>query len=283
MSFELYTGNFSILETLADRGGNFQIRSYCDDATVVYLTKPPICKLDLDPRAQGANLDIAWDVASSRAPTGTIDTFTILWGGSTDIGDLVDQDWASDPLSGDVQYTAEGRFIVTTTVTDTLGVTSAPCKQVVQIGATTTNVFILIGTSDKGIWLYTQEDDLMIERNNGLTLDFLEVRGLVIHPLTDTLPLNQVIAWIATLGGPANTLNGGTSWVTIAKNDMGVPTNDAGDSPAPVIGDLEVIDVSLDPVNPNIVSFLLVDPLTRAWVYTTTDSGTSWNNVQAKK
>lgn len=283
MSFELYTDNFSLFESLADVGNNFQIRSYCDDAEVVYLTKPPICKLLLDPRTQGANINIAWDISNSRAPTGTIDTFDINWGGATDIGDLVNQDFDVDPTSGNVQYTSEGRFIVTVTVKDTLGVVSKPCRQVVTIGPTTTSVFIYIATVDTGVFVYLQDDDSVVTKSTGLTGDFLKVRGMVINPLTDTLPLTQVNIIIATLAGPAFTVNGGNSWTTIDQSTMGTPVNDAGDIPAPVIGDLEVIDVSLDPTNPNIVSFLLVDPLTRSWVYTTTDGGASWNNVQAKK
>jgi len=283
MSFEQYTGNFSILETTVDIGGNFQIRSYCDDDTVVYLTKPPICKLDLNPRVQDNNVNIAWNVASSRAPTGTIDKFTIQWGGTTDIGDLINQDWATDPLSGNVQYLVNGRYIVTTTVVDTLGVTSKPCRQVVTIGPVTVDTFVYVATTDNGVWLYNQQDDIMMARNNGLTGNFLEVRGLIIHPQTNTLPLNMVTIWIATVGGPAYTLDGGLNWTTIDKNTMGVPKNDAGDDPAPAITALDVIDIMLNPTTPSEVSFLLTDSTDRVWVYTTTNVGVSWTNTQAKK
>ena len=283
MSFELYQGNFSLIENVVDVGLNFQIRSYCDDATVVYLTKPPLCKLTLTPRTQGANLNIAWDISNSRAPTGTIDTFTIQWGGPTDIGDLIAVDFGAGPTSGNVQYTSEGRFTVRATVIDTLGVTGAPCRQVVQIGASQTNIFIFIVTDDSGVWFYTQENNAMVQRSNGLTGAFLEGRGLVINPLSDSLPLNQVVIWIATLGGPAFTIDGGLNWSTILQSTMGVPVNDAGDSPAPAIGDLEIIDVMLNPVTPSEVSFLLVDDTDRTWVYTTTDGGASFNNVQARK
>ncbi len=283
MSFELYTGNFSLFESVADIGANFQIRSYCDDGTVVYLTKPPVCKLLLDPRTQGANINIAWDISNSRAPTGTIDSFTIQWGGSTDIGDLIAVDFGTGPTSGNVQYTSEGRFTVRATVIDTLGVRSKPCAQVVQIGASQTNVFVLLVTDSAGFWVYTLENNAMVQRSNGLTGLFLDGRGLAIDPLTDAFPLNQVVVWLATIGGPAVTTDGGLNWATIDKATMGVPVNDAGDSPAPTLAGLEIVDVMLNPTIPSEVSFLLIDVTERTWVYTTTDFGTSFSNVQARK
>lgn len=274
------------LDALLWTGPIFNPRSYCDDPTLgpvgIYIAKGPVCHLALDPRTQFTNTDIEWDISASGSTTSTVDTFDITWGGTTDIGDLVAQDFDVDPTSGDVQFTTAGTYTVEATVTDLLGQISSPAKQTVTIQDVPTGpVYIsAIGTTNEGIYIYTLAGGL-VQSNTGLTGNHTNIRAIAIHPDYKELPAAQQHIWAATEDGAAFSTDGAANWTVISKATLGTPTNDAGDSPAPATADLDQIDLCFDPQDPKRVYLLrtTISPL-RAWLYLTDDYGTTWSNTQ---
>ncbi len=258
---------------------NFIPQGYCDDAIVVYLTKPPICKLTLTPRSQGPNINIAWDISGSRAPTGTIDTFDISWGGTTDIGNLVGQDWAVDPKTGNVQFLFPGRYYVRATVTDTLGVRSQPCILVVTVLEgiiPTINTYIFAASDIDGIFLLLggAATDLTV----ALSTNHKKIRDLTINPLNAQSPLNQINLAASTAAGVIITPNGGTTWTTVSKAQLGDPVNTAGDLITPVTADLDQSSIRYS-ANGNQI-WLMRETATRFWSYLSEDNGATWTNFQ---
>lgn len=277
MSWERYTSKVTSLETRSYLGPAFYIRSFCDDPTgTTYLSKPPVCKLKLTPRTQFANVNIAWDISGSRSATGTIDTFDIDWGGTTDIGDLAGQLWASDPKTGNVQYTTVGKWVASATVTDTLGKKSAPCK--VEVNIVTRDQRLYIGTTNGGLFILTPTTGPTAS-NTGLSGNHPNFRALHVHPAYADLQTEQQHLWAATGDGVAYSVDGGANWSVISKTTLGAPENAAADSPAPVTADLDQIDLWFDPANQNVI-YLLRTTATRTWVYKSGDYGATWTNNQ---
>lgn len=267
-------------------GPIFNPRSYCDDPTVgpvgIYISKGPVCHLDLDPQTQFTNTNIAWDISASGSTTSTIDTFDIAWGGATDIGDLVAQDWSSDPKSGNVQFTTVGTYEVVATVTDLLGAVSSPVKMTVTIKDVPTGPIYIsaIGATNEGVYKYTLAGGLVFS-STGLSAGHLDARPIRIHPAYKDLPAAQQHVWIPTADGVAFSIDGAANWTVISKATLGTPANDAGDSPAPVTADLDQIDLCFDPQDPKRVYVVrtTTSPL-RVWLYKTDNYGTTWSNTQ---
>jgi len=272
--------NSTGLEIRTRTGSVFTGRSYCDDASIgavgVYTTKAPVCKLSLIPVVQFVNTDIAWDISDSASATSTIDTFDITWGGTTDIGDLADQAWASDPKTGNVQYTTLGTYTVTASVTDVLGQTSYEVKITVQIVEKEQRVYI--GTTDSGVFVMTTTTDPTAS-NSGLSGTQLNIRALRLHPAYRDLPAGQQHVWIATQDGVSYSTDGAATWTNISKATLGTPTNSAGDDPAPATADLDQIDIAFDPQDADRV-YVLRTTATRAWLYKSDDYGATWTNTQ---
>lgn len=266
------------LEIRVRSGGTFHPRSYCDDPTLgpvgIYVAKEPVCKLSMTPNPQFSNTNIAWDISDSVSSTGTIDTFDIAWGGTTDIGDLADQAWASDPKTGNVQYTTPGTYTVTATVTDLLGKTSKEAKLTVTIIELEATAYI--GTTDGGLFTLTPTAG-PTAANTGLSGDQLKFRAVHIHPAYKDLASNQIHLWACTADGVSYSADGGGSWTNISKATLGAPENAAGDDPAPATADLDQIDIAFDPQDVNRV-YLRRGTATRTWLYWTEDYGANWDN-----
>lgn len=277
-TWDRFTKPETSLEVRAKIAKPFYVRSFCDDPNgTVYGTKAPVCKLTLTPTTQFNNTNIAWDISDSASATGTINTFDITWGGTTDIGNLSAQDWSTDPLTGNVQFTTAGTYTVTATVTDTLGNKSAPCEIEVEIVASTTTDRLYVGTTDAGCFVVTASG--VTQSIGSLSGDDLKFRSLRLHPAYKNLPSTQHHLWAATKNGVAYSFDGATTWSTISKATLGTPTNDAGDGPAPATADLDQIDIAFDPQNKDAI-YLLRTTATRAWVYYSIDYGATWSNAQ---
>lgn len=282
-TWDRYTGTVTSLEVDSLIGAPFYIRSFCDDPTGgIYVAKSPVCKLILDPTTQFVNTNISWDISNSRSATGTIDTFDITWGGTTNIGNLAAQDWSVDPKSGNVQYTTAGTYNATAYVTDTLGKRSKQCETQVTIlpsddGELGAADRVYIGTTDGGLYILTTTT--LTQSNTGLTGNHTNFRSMRLHPEYRDLDSDQRHLWAATADGVAYSTDGGANWSVISKATLGTPENAAGDVTPPVTGDLDQIDLWFDPQDQDRV-YLLRTTATRSWLYYTDDYGASWSNEQ---
>jgi hypothetical protein len=280
--WDQYTGLIAGFESRLQTGATFTPRSYCDDPTIgpvgIYVNKEPAAKLLLTPLVQFINTNIAWDISQSVSTTSTIDTYDITFGGGG-ASDLSAQSWAG-AKTGNVQYTTAGTYTVTATVTDVLGSVSKDAKQVVTIEP---NNFqrVYIGTSDGGMYILTPAAG-PTAANTGLTGNSTNFRAMRMHPAYKDLPTGNQHLWAATEDGVAYTTDGGDNWTEITEATLGTPTNDAADSPAPAAADPDNIDIAFDPQDINRVYLLrtTTSPNNRAWLYVSSDYGTTWSNTQ---
>ena len=285
MAFERYTSPDTSLEVRSRLGPKFFIRSFCDDPLGgIYEAKPPVCKLKLNPTAQFANENIAWDISESDSATGTVDTFTITWGGTTDIGNISGDSFGVDPESGNVQFTTAGTYVVTAYVVDTLGARSKEQEIEVTIlpdGLPSgSNDRAYVGTTDGGLYIISPVAT-NAQSNTGLTGNHANFRALRLHPIYRDREPSERHLWAATQDGIAYSTDGGANWSVISKATLGDPANDAGDGPAPVTADLDQIDLWFDPQDQDTI-YVLRTTATRVWLYKTTDYGATWTNVQVK-
>ena len=262
-------------------GSVANFRSYCDDPDLgpvgIYISKEPVCKLKLTPTVQFTNTDIAWDISQSRSTTGTLDTFDIDWGGTTDIGDLASQAWAG-AKTGNVQYTTVGNYTVTAYVTDLLGQRSKEAIVEVRIIIPVERVYI--GTTNNGVYLM-DNGGTPAASNTGLTGDDLKLRTIRLNPHHQDNPAEEQHLWVCTAAGLAYSTDGGATFDTITKATMGAPVNSAADDPTPATADLDQIDLWFDPQEKRRV-YVLRTTATRAWVYYTDDYGATWDNNQVE-
>ncbi len=282
MAWERYTQGPTGLEGEIFSGRIFRPRYFCEDdvglVLAIFATKPPVCELILTPRVQFLGQAIAWNIGASMSATSTISTFSIDFGGSTDIGDLSGELWASDPLSGDVVYDDLGVYQVEAFVTDLLGTESQHCIQTVEIVEPEERVYI--GTTDLGVFT-SITGATPVASNTGLSGDQLKLRALRVHPAYADLAGSQQHVWIATKAGVSYSTDGGSNWVNISKATLGDPVNTAADDPAPATADLDQVDLSFDSQDDRRVYVLRVTTTPkRAWLYLSTDYGASWVNYQ---
>ena len=281
MAFERYKSNITSFEVESLVGKVFNIRSYCDDTTgTTYETKAPACKLIMTPPVQFTDTNIAWDISNSVSATGTVDTYSIAFGGPTDTGDISAASWAG-AKTGTIQYTAPGTYTVVSSVVDTLGAKSKECKQEVQIILAGTYINIqrvYISTIDGGVFIL--EPGLApYASNSGLTGNHINVRSMHMHPVYKELPIDQHHIWIATEDGVAYSTDGAANWTIISEATLGTPENAAADGTPPTASDPDNIDIAFDPTDQRRV-YLLRTTATRAWLYYTDDYGVTWNNEQ---
>lgn len=109
-------------------------------------------------------------------------------------------------------------------------------------------------------------------KTGGLSGGYLNIRMLHIDQTTG-------YTWICAPDGLAYSPDYGNNWVMINKEDLGEPTNTAGDSPAPTTDDLDQKDLCFDPSDSRRI-YLLRTTATRAWLYTSPDYGQTWSNTQ---
>jgi hypothetical protein len=278
--------NLTGLEITLQTGGIWLPRAYCDDpsATAIYSNKAPVCKLKLIPRVQNLGSAIAWDISQSMSSTSTIDTFSIDWGGTTDIGDITGDDWATDPLTGNVVYSGIGRYTVEAYVTDLLGVESQHVLMTVRIvtpGDTEDDDRIYIGTSDSGVFLSTA-GSTPAASNSGLSGDDLKLRSIRLNPFYSDLAIAHQHVVLATKTGLAYSVDGGVTWTPITEATLGTPANTAGDSPAPAAADPDNLDLCFDPQDSQRVYVLryTTTPQLRAWLYKSDDYMMTWGNTE---
>ena len=282
MSWERYTESPTGIEGEIFSGRIFRSRFYCDDPDIgtigIYVAKHPVCHLQLAPRVQLLGQPVAWDIGESRSATSTILDFDIDWGGSTDIGNLSGELWASDPLSGNVVYNATGVYTINGSVADLLGAESQHCISTVEIVEPDERVYI--GTTDLGVFV-SDNGSTPAASNTGLSGDQLKLRALRVHPAYADLASNQQHVWIATKDGASYSTDGGSNWSNISKATLGTPVNTAADSPAPASADLDQIDLAFDPQDSRRIYLLRVTTSPeRAWLYMSDDYGVSWSNLQ---
>ena len=211
MAWDRYKSNTTSFEVQSEIGRPFYPRDFCDDPNgTVYVTKDPVCKLTLDPVEQFTNTDIAWDISASSSATGTIDTYDINWGGTTDIGNLSGQSWAGSK-TGNVQFTTAGTYTVTATVTDTLSNKSKPCEVEVTIideeFGENANDRAYIGTTNGGLFILTPPDTLT-QNNAGLTGNHANFRAMRFNPHYRDEASNFRHIWVPTEDGVAYTVDG---------------------------------------------------------------------------
>ena len=268
-------------ETETYTGGTYTPRAYCDDPSAgnVYTTKPPVCYLSLDPIRQILGQPIAFDIGDSMSATSTVDTFTIDFGGATDIGDITDADFNLDPTSGDVVYDDLGTYTVEAFVTDVLGVDSQHVEMTVEIVEPTERLYI--GTTDLGVFLADNGDDPAAS-NAGLSGDDLKLRSIRLNSHYADLDADEQHVWIVTKTGLAYNTAGGTgTWTKITEATLGTPANSAGDDPAPTASDLDQADICFCPQdNRRLYLVRFTTTPERAWLYWSDDYGESWQNNQ---
>jgi hypothetical protein len=243
----------------------------------IYTTKPPVCHLSLIPRIQFLGQAIAWDISNSRSATSTISTYTIDWGGATDIGDISGAAWAG-AKTGDVVYDAAGVYTVEAFVTDLLSTPSQHVFITVEVVVPVERVYI--ATPAGGMFI-SDNGGTPTASNTGLSGDQLKIRTARLHPAYADLTAAQQHIWLATKDGVSYSTTGGATWTNISKATLGAPDNSAGDDPAPATADLDQIDVAFDPQDSRRVYLMraTVSPL-RTWLYKSDDYGASWSNAQ---
>lgn len=262
-------------------GEIFTPRGYCHDpsAGIIYISKPPVATLNMSVIPQVANADITWNVSDSVQPTGTIDEFTLRFGGTTDTGDIVAADWQTAPLTNQVQYTAAGRFAATLTVTDTLGEVSAPARVTVDIVEFDGTVYIF--TSDAGAFKQIGSAT-MAAINTGLSGGDLNMLCGAVNPFYKHLPNSLHHLWASTDNGLVRSTNGGGAWTTIPKATLGDPTNSAGDGSPPTIGDLDLTGDFVFWTRRLVSVFARTKSAfggtARSYVYHSFDYGTTWQS-----
>jgi hypothetical protein len=281
MVWERYTNKETGFEVKVELGNVFQSRFFCDDPTSgVFTTKAPVAKLIMTPIVQFVNTNIAWDVSNSRSNTGTIDTFDLKFGGGG-ASDLTGQDWAVDPLTGNVQYTTVGTYQATLTVTDTLGNRSQAAKQTINIIDLYATSRVYIATSDTGMFTY-DPGGTPVTANTGLSGQDLGINMGVLNPHYATLSKAQQHYWLCNGNGLAFSTDGCATYTKITKATLGDPTNTAGDGTPPETDDLAEVGIAFDPQDISRVYVLRVtdvvwnasnDP--RVFVYFADDYGVS--------
>jgi len=250
----------------------------CHDAGGIYTSKPPAAILSMRTIPQVANADIDWDVSNSVQPDGTIDTFDLRFGGTTDTGDQLAQDWQTDPLTGTVQYTTAGTYTASLTVTDTLGVTSAPAKVTVFIVEFEGTLYLF--TSDAGAFRKIGSAT-MTQQNSGLSGGNLNMLCGAINPYYNRVQ-SLTHLWASTDNGLAFSTDGMTTWNLISKATMGNPTNSAGDASPPAVSDLDltgdIIFRSRRIVSVYCRTASAFGGTARSYVYHTFDYGATWQS-----
>jgi len=255
----------------------------CDDAIGVYTTKAPVAKLKMTPTVQFASVNIAWDVSASRTQSGTIDTFDLTFGGGG-ASDLTGQDWSSDPLTGNVQYTTEGQYTATLYVTDTLGNRSQAATLTIDITDIEGIAKTYIATSDTGIFTYLP-GGIPVTANTGLSGGDLNSKSGRLNDHFAGLPISQQHYWQCNDNGLAVSVNGCATYTKITKATLGDPTNTAGDGSPPDTDDLDEIATCPDPQDirrqylvrrTNATWNASFDP--RAFLYFTDDYGATWSS-----
>lgn len=282
-TWDRYKTNVTGFETRALVGSNFTPRFYCDDATTVYTTKAPVAHLKLTPIVQFINTNIAWDVQQSNSATGTIDTFDLTFGGGG-ATDLTGQDWAVDPLTGNVQYTSTGIYTVTLYVTDTLGNRSQADKQTVFIVTQQGISRGYIATDDKALWI--QSGATTTQKAGSLAGTDLQFTSGALNPHFVHLAVGNHHYWAATPVNLVYTVDGGETYSTITPATLGDPTNTAGDGSPPDTDDLDNIAVTFDPKDPRRIYLLRATDSTwnasfdpRVFLYWSDDYGAAWSSV----
>jgi hypothetical protein len=275
-TWDRYTSPVTSLEVQSRIGAPFYIRSFCDDPLgSVYVSKAPVCKLSLDPITQFVDTNVAWDISASRSASGTIDHFDIDWDGATDIGDLSAQDWASDPKSGNVQFTTAGTYLVEATVTDTLGNESRPQRITVEIidddASQALEQTVYIGTTDGGLYIL-EPGGAPVASNNGLVGDDLKFRALRLHPAYRGLPAGRRHLWAATATGVAVSVDGGASWSLTDRATLGDPSGSPTSLPTAYI---DQIDLAFDPQDARHVLLFRTGTI-ESFLYETFDYGATW-------
>jgi hypothetical protein len=281
--WDRYIGGVTGIEGEIWSGRRFVPRYMCHDpdvgtVTAIYATKPPVCQLILTPRVQFLGQAIDWDISESRSATSTISTFSIDWGGDTDVGDLSGELWVSDPLSGSVTYDDVGVYEVNAHVVDLLGTESQHCISTVEIVLPEERVYV--GSIDLGVFVMVN-GATPVASNTGLSGDQLKLRALRLHPAYADLTGDRQHVWIATKDGVSYSTDGAATWVNISKSDLGEPVNAVEDDPAPATADLDQLDICFDPQDQRriyVVRFT-VSP-ERVWLYVSDTYGESWENDQ---
>lgn len=246
-AFDRYRSNVTGFETLAQKGKNFVPRFFADEsATGPYQVKGPVAKLIMTPQVQFINTNIAFDVSNSRSPTGTtIDTFDLTFGGGG-ASDLTGQDWSSDPLTGNVQYTSTGQFTATLTVTDTTGNRSQPATVTIDIVDVQGISKIYILTDDSGVFVYVP-GGTPVTANTGLSGGDLNGNSGRLNPHFKTLPVDQQHYAAVNDNGFIISVDGAGTYTKVTKATLGDPTNTAGDASPPTTNDLDEIAIAFDP------------------------------------
>lgn len=278
MVWERYTSKQTGFQTRVSRGNIFRPMFWCDCGTgmvpTYYATKPPVAKLIMTPTVQFINTNIAWDVSNSEAPNGTVDTFTLKFGGATDIGDQTNIDFTVPAnRTGNVQYTTLGTYQATLTVKDTTGAQSFEVSKTIFI--VEANVATYLGTSSDGAFRQLP-GGAFTQQNTGLTSNALN--SLTFNENTSGYPQSAQHVFATNANGIAISTDGASTWTETLKAALPDPANSAGDGTPPVTADLTELALMADPVDPNRL-YLLRYTATRIWLFWSGDYGLTWNSV----
>lgn len=287
MTWERFeNNNLTGFEVEIQTGNVFFGRAYCDDPDMegVYVGdgKPPVCKLILDPTTQFLGEPIAWDISHSSSATSTIEEFNIEWGGDTDIGDLSNQDWFGDPLSGEVVYDEVGTYEVEAWVIDLLGVESQHVFLTVEITPPEPEPpGLAAGGSGGSFYFAPALGEAWEERITGLTEGQTSFQDFIVDPFSFDLngqvySADTVILHGAGQGFSVYTEDAGENWQDFTLY-LPIPTNDWADSPAPAVSTVTIKKIAGDWFQEGafyrLVNWQNSGGDWRSWVYHTIDGG----------
>lgn len=231
-----------------------QFRAFCCDinsAGIMGVSKEPVIILRLSPKIICVGSFVNWDMTDSYAPGSTINSWVINFGDESEAsGSTIGS------ASGTHQYLVTGVYDVTATVTEGGGRNQTVVSQVQVIDCSSEEVPIdweYTGTEGGGVYYIDWSDSSpsWSQKNSGLEGNALNVRSLVIDPLTKELDPTEHILWIATQAGIYKSINGGDYWDRVY---LGDPSNvEFGDSPAATEDDIDFYHIVFDPNDNNII------------------------------
>lgn len=254
----------------------------CDSAPILGIEKPPVCIMSATPEVQCTGVNVVFNIDNSYSPTGNLagQPWRIDYGD----GNFNAGNWGP-PGNQNNAYAAAGIYTATAYVTDTLAVrgTTAVTVEIVDCANDTVLIEQMYALSvTTGPWVKDitagGAPPPWTQRIIGLAGGWLVGRDLTLDPHRKHLQYGIRHVWIATQAGPARSVTDMVGWSRLY-DLLPEPRNDDGG--AATKAGLDWYTVAFDQLHRNHV-YILAGTATRAWIYFSFDSGTTWDNWQCR-